>query len=161
MGSQPNSKEWNNFVRSFATCFAALYFKYWLCLVLSVDPENHPDEDQGLLAPPPLEDAHRKKRMFANDMENIPIHMAIFAMAFMVQYVLNTQPNKGQNGTRALNNLIIIYTVCRYLYTIFYFFKLQPCRTIAFLLAQLTIFATLIVMIISACEYDYNDYTNY
>ena len=158
MGAQPNSKEWNTFVRSFATCFAALFAKYFIAQILSIDPDNHPEEDQGVLAPPPLEDARRKKRIFANDMENIPIHMAIFVMAFIVQYLLNTQPNKGQNGTRALNNLVIIYTVCRYLYSIFYLFKLQPCRTIAFLLAQLVVFSTLIVMIISAFEFDYNDY---
>ena len=138
MGAQPNSKEWNTFVRSFATCFAALFAKYFIAQILSIDPDNHPEEDQGVLAPPPLEDARRKKRIFANDMENIPIHMAI--------------------GTRALNNLVIIYTVCRYLYSIFYLFKLQPCRTIAFLLAQLVVFSTLIVMIISAFEFDYNDY---
>ena len=158
MGAQPNAHEWNDFVRAFAVCFAALYLKYFFALMTSVDPANHPDEDQGALAVPPLEDANRKKRIFANDMENVPIHLAIFVMAFMVQFMLNSQPDKGKHGTRALTALIIIYTICRYLYTLFYIVKLQPFRTIAFLFSQFTIFATLIVMVISAFEFNYNDY---
>ena len=158
MGSQPNATEWNDFVRAFAVCFAALYLKYFIALMTSVDPDNHPDEDQGALAVPPLEDAKRKKRIFGNDLENIPIHLAIFVMSFMVQYMLNTQPHKGKHGTRALTALIIIYTFFRYLHTLFYVFKLQPFRSISFLFSQFAIFATLITMIISAFEFNYNDY---
>ena len=94
--------------------------------------------------------------MFANNQENIPFHLAIFSMAFMIQTMVNSQANKGKESTRALTALVILYTVLRTFYTIFYALAIQPFRSIVFVLSQLVMAGVCIIIMHDAFNYNQN-----
>ena len=133
-----------------------LLTKYFATIMYAANPDNHLQEDEitfGGNKRPPDENVKRRTRTAANDMENIPMHLAIFWSAFIVQNFCNASGN-GQNETIALTCLIMIYTGLRLFYTVCYVFALQPWRTISFALSQMAIFAAAIVMVVSAFEVD-------
>jgi uncharacterized MAPEG superfamily protein len=99
------------------------------------------------------ENIQRRARVFANDLENIPFHTAIFWAAFVVQCFANMS-QFGENETLALTALIIMYCFFRAAYTVCYIFALQPMRSIAFILANLCVASTVLVMVNSAFNVD-------
>jgi uncharacterized MAPEG superfamily protein len=164
MGANPTADQFNDLIRAFAVCTAALYANYFYTQMAAVDYGDHPSEDKLEDKLIPADDAEqqavlkRKKRTFANGQENIPIHLAIFGMAFIIQSTLNAQPNKGKHSTTALIFAYCMYTICRLMFTVCYVFSLQPFRTILFLLSQLMVMMALIIMCWDAFDYDYNDF---
>lgn len=102
------------------------------------------------------EDIKRRSRVFGNDLENIPFHTAIFWAAFVVQCFANLS-DYGKTETVALTVLIVLYTALRFGYTLCYVFKVQPLRSICFILANLCVGIAACVMVSSAfnVETDY------
>lgn len=95
----------------------------------------------------------RRERVFANDLENIPFHTAIFWGAFVVQAFANLS-DYGKNETLALTALFVLYCFFRLTHTLTYVFALQPMRTISFILANLCVGITVCVMTASAFNTD-------
>ena len=152
---QPSKEQWNALVIIYAISTVWLYFKYFLSAVYAVNTGNHPAEDMPLLNLPPVpSNILRRERQFANDLENIPFHMAIFWAAFIVQNFANATGNGGRDGTLALSCLIVIYTVVRTFYTIFYCYAIQPFRTLFYVLGTWCIIATMAILIYSAVTLD-------
>lgn len=123
--------------------------------MFSADGANHPKEDEKF-GVPLLEgdEGNRKKRMLANDMENLPLQSVIFWGALLLQIFSNASGN-GEYETHALIVLVIVYTVARVFYSVFYYFGLQPFRTISFFVAVLSTMVTGILMIIAAAQIDF------
>ena len=151
----PTSAAWNGMVQTFALCTAFLYSKYFFSQMYGMNDANHPQEDADVLgtrleAPPGIQ---RKERQFANDLENIPMHLSIFWAAFIVQNYVNAS-NKGEQTTTALTCLIVIYTALRTTFTICYIFRLQPYRTLAFVLGNFCVFGASAILIAAAFQLD-------
>lgn len=155
----PSSQNWNSLIVVYSACTLFLYLKYFFCQMYGVDYEAHPPEDAKLLEGKTQvhspEDLKRRKRMFANDLENLPIHLTVFWAAFIVQNFANASGN-GKNETTALILLFILYTFFRTFFTVFYAFQIQPLRSIVFILANLMVIAAGIVMVISSSYVDVN-----
>lgn len=103
------------------------------------------------------ENIKRRARVFGNDVENIPFHASIFWAAFVVQCFANLS-NKGENETVALTVLIVIYCAFRTGYTLCYVFAVQPLRSILFILANITVAITALVMVNSAFALDTSNF---
>lgn len=99
------------------------------------------------------EDIQRRSRSFANDLENIPFHTAIFWAAFVVQCFADLN-DKGKTETVALTFLFVLYCGFRTLFTICYAYAVQPFRSLFFVFAGLTVDAAAIIMVISAFNLD-------
>ena len=151
---QPTKAQWNSLAIIYAVSTAWLFFKYFLSAVYAVNADNHPEEDSIIYVPPIPSNIRRRERQFANDMENIPLHMAIFWAAFIVQNFANASGNGGRDGTIALSCLIVIYTFVRTLFTLFYCYGIQPFRTLCFVLGTCSVITTLAILIYSAVQLD-------
>lgn len=163
MGANPTNSQFNDLIRSFAMCTAALYVNYFYAQMAAINYADHPSEDK-------LEDKlieaesadqeaiKRRQRTYANALENVPFHVAIFGMALIIQQNLNSQPDKGKHSTTALIFAYCVYTISRILFTVCYCFSIQPFRTIMFLISQLAVMLALIVMVWDSFDYNYSDY---
>lgn len=154
----PTGHQFNVLIQAYSICTMILFIKWFVALMGSAESANHPSEDEkyiGKVAEPEAAVLFRRKRVFANDMENIPINLTIFWAAFLLQYVLNFQRssagllNSGAEGTLGLTILICVYTGCRVLFHICYLYSLQPFRTIFFILGNLST-ATVACFLIAA-----------
>ena len=154
MTGQPSKYEWNSLVIIYAISTAILYMKYSWSLVYAANIDKHLPEDAMMKFPPPASNIQRRERQFVNDHENIPFHLPIFWAAFIVQNYSNATGNGGRDGTIALSCLILIYTLARTLYTIFYNFALQPWRTVCFVISNLAVGTTTAILIYSAVLLD-------
>ena len=152
--TQPSAEEWNIFVIIYAASTVALFIKYSMSLVYASNTGNHPSEDKQFNLPPPPEDIRRRERQFANDMENIPFHLAIFWAAFIIQNFANASGTGGRDGTIALSTLILAYTFSRAMFTICYIFTLQPWRTIFYMIASFSVVTTAAFLMYSAVMLD-------
>lgn len=130
----PSADEWNSFIRIYAVCTSIIFVKYTLSLFYAANSTNHPTEDKMFLLSPPPEDIRRMERQFLNDMENIPVHLAVFWAAFILQNMQNSGGIGGRTGTLTLSAIFILYTVCRVLFTVCYIMAIQPFRTVFYML---------------------------
>ena len=162
---------WNQLIQIYAIVTAVLYLKYFALQLYSAELNNHPPEDEGKFGyvnefiylcssvsnlptfsmhlndiPP---DIKRRSRAFANGLENIPFHLGIFVLAFLVQNLVNLFGD-GTVGSRALCVLYVVYALLRVLHTTFYLLAIQPYRTLCFILSQAVMMATVAVLIYSA-----------
>ena len=149
--SPPSGEKWDQLFHVYTICTLILFMKYFFSTLWAINNDNHPEEDKIFQPAPVPADIKRRERVFMNDVENIPFHMAILWGAFIVQNYCN-YAGHGNHETSALIILMIVYTIARFLFTICYLFALQPFRTICFLISQFTIAATCIVMIISGFQ---------
>jgi uncharacterized MAPEG superfamily protein len=151
----PTVTEWNQMFQVYSITSLVLLVKYFVTMMYAINPDDHPDEDEKIMGVKEVpSDIKRRKRTAANDTENIPLHFAIFWAAFVVQNFCNASGN-GQNETMALTCLIMIYTGFRGLFTLCYIFALQPWRTLSFISSQMTVFATAIILVVSAFQVDF------
>ena len=156
--SYPKSNEINHMYQAYALCTFIFALLHLTLIGISANPKNHPEEDSILNLPEvtdPPDSIKRKERMFQNHLENVPIHLCILWGAFIIQIGSLTDTNYGQDEVRALTAIVILYTVTRVFYTIFYKFEIQPARSICFLLSQLCILIAGIVMCRSAFKVNY------
>lgn len=161
--ARPTSSEWRNMMYAYVACTLLLAIKYQICQFIGANPENHPPEDKALLGNVPdvaEETKKRRARQAANDVENIPGNLVVFWAALYVQNLLNfdTPQDDGQNGTRALSAMIIIYTLSRMMYTVCYLASLQPFRSIFFIIGALSTWIAAAIMMYSVTQIDAGDY---
>eukprot|EP01040_Poterioochromonas_malhamensis_P001773 gene1773-1891_t len=151
----PSSDSWNLLVIVYSVCFFILYLKYVVVIFVTADGANHPKED-GEHLPKLIEGEHglRLKRLLANDVENLPMQSTIFWGALLIQIWANASGN-GKHETSALTVLVIVYTISRVAYSIFYYFALQPFRSIVFMTALFATLATAVLTIINASQIDF------
>lgn len=153
----PSTAEWNALVQVYAISTIVLVLKYTFSQIAGADREkNYLPEDQmlggsELMINPPHETFDRRRRIFANDMENIPFHTAIFWAAFLLQNFSNASGN-GAVETVALASLFAIYTFGRSLHTISYMFALQPWRSLSFIVALLALLGASALMVAAAFQ---------
>lgn len=152
--SSPSPDEWNNLVKIYAVLTVVIFVKYTISLFYAANSGNHPSEDKIFLLPPQPGDVARRERQFLNDMENIPVHLAVFYAAFIMQTLQNASGRGGKIGTVALTALFLMYTMCRMLFTICYIHSIQPFRTIFYILGTFTVCATCINLIHSSYNID-------
>lgn len=154
----PSSEEWNNFIRIYAVSTVVIFTKYTLSLFYAANSGNHPAEDKIFLLPIQPEDIRRRERQFLNDMENIPVHLAIFWAAFIIQNLQNAGGSGGRNGTLALSISFLIYTISRALYTLCYIHGIQPFRTIFYILGTSCVIAACICLIYASTQIEMDDF---
>jgi uncharacterized MAPEG superfamily protein len=173
MGS-PTADEWNQLFRVYAVCTLFLWVKYTVTALYALDQNNHFEgkrvnrviwgpyfttvfvflaEDKlfGDVRNP--DNIKRRVRVFANDLENIPFHTAVFWAAFVVRCFANMS-GSGQNETLALTAFIIMYCCFRMAHTGFYLNALSPHRSIAFVLSNFCVGGAALVMVNSAFDVD-------
>ena len=46
MGANPTASQWNDLIRSFAICTAALYVNYFYTQMAAINYNDHPEEDK-------------------------------------------------------------------------------------------------------------------
>ena len=153
----PSTAEWNALVQVYAISTILLVLKYTFSQIAGADREKaYLPEDQmlggsELMINPPYETFDRRRRIFANDMENIPFHTAIFWAAFILQNFSNASGN-GAVETVALASLFAIYTFGRSLHTISYMLALQPWRSLSFIVALLSLLGAAALMVAAAFQ---------
>mmetsp|Transcript_11216 Transcript_11216/g.16890 ORF Transcript_11216/g.16890 Transcript_11216/m.16890 type:complete len:127 (-) Transcript_11216:2059-2439(-) len=108
---------------------------------------------------PVPDDIKRRSRVLANDLENIPIHLSVFILAFVVQNLVN-MTGQGFYGTWALSVLYPVYAGLRTIFTICYLQAIQPFRTVVFILANVTVFTTCAILLYSAFIIDVGAFSN-
>lgn len=153
----PSSNDINHMYQAYGLC-TMIFVVIHLCLIaLSANPENHPEEDKFLNLPEPPQDLKRRERMFHNHLENVPIQLVVLWGAFIVQIgaLTDINSNFGQDEVRTLTALVIIYTISRILHALFYKFAVQPARSIVFLISQLCVLVSSIVMCRSAFKVNF------
>ena len=153
----PSATEWNGLFRSYAVCTLFLQLKYFVSVMIAADKEKaHLSEDRVLDAGLKNSDPvtwQRNKGVSANDLENIPLQVAIFWAAFLVQQYANAS-GLGKKETVALTVLFVVYTGMRFVHSICYYFALQPFRSISFMLSQFCQFGAGCILIASAFQID-------
>ena len=95
----------------------------------------------------------RRQRVLANDLENVPMHLLVFLLTFVVQNLVNMS-GYGNDGTQALCVLYVAYAVFRCGFSLCYVLALQPYRTVFFLLSQITVFVTAGILLKGAWTVD-------
>ena len=155
--SSPSPDEWNNLVKIYAVSSVVIFVKYTISLFYAANSGNHPSEDKIFLLPPQPDDIARRERQFLNDMENIPIHLAVFYAAFIMQTFQNASGSGGRIGTIALSALFLMYTMCRILFTVCYIQSIQPFRTIFYILGTTTVCAACVNLIHSSFNIDMSE----
>jgi hypothetical protein len=153
MGSSPTSDEWNQLFQVFAIANLILFIKYYVSIVYAT-VSNHPGFDDDIqIIPDIFTHVSIKRRQISatDDVENIPIHLFVFLAAFVVQNLCNASGH-GKQETLALTSFLIIYCASRALFTIFYLFALQPHSNVAYTVSQMTIFATVCVLIAASFQ---------
>ncbi len=150
---------WNELFLVFAIMTLCLLVKTTAAIMMAANPSNHPQEDYdiGIMKKDQPVPDKRLERSAANDLENIPFHYGIFAMALVIQNAANTSSlsNKKENGlveTRLLTAIFICYTIFRYIYSVSYFFSLQPWRTLSFVGSLVCVLITACLMVASATQ---------
>ena len=140
-------------IQAYSICTLVLYLKYFIAMAHAANPDDHPEEDKGIIKLKMPEDIKRRQRIAGNDMENIPLHLCIFWAAFIVQTLSNMTGN-GESETLGLTCLVVMYTGFRTIYSLCYVFALQPWRTIAFIFSQFAVLITACLLIASAFQVD-------
>lgn len=119
-------------------------------LLLSVNPNNHPAEDHKLGITDDKKNEYnqanqdgpsRAERIANNQLENFP-------MALFVLWGANLVGGEPYMVMVAF----LLYLFFRICYIICYKFQLQPFRTIAFMLGQLTVIFAMVIGILGAAE---------
>jgi len=92
---------------------------------------------------------------FANDIENLPLHLGVFWAAFLLQCFANASDN-GKYETAALTALFPIYAGSRVLFTLFYICKIQPFRSIMFIIAVCSVVGAGALVVAAGFQIDFS-----
>ncbi len=155
----PTADQFNSLIRAYAICTLVLFGKWFVALMSSAEQANHPEEDEktiGRVAEPDAATLARRKRVFSNDIENIPINMIVFWAAFLLQFILY-ELNDGKEGTIGLTVLVCVYTGARCLFHICYLYALQPYRTICYIIGNVSTVVASCFLVAAAFKIDMND----
>jgi len=114
--------------------------------------DEHPPEDVVLGKQPPVpDDIKRRSRIIMNNLENLPVDLALFWAAF-ISVLAQSLGGGGKEEALALNVLLPVYTAARVGFVAFYARGVQPARTIAFALATASALAAAGVLLSSASK---------
>jgi hypothetical protein len=149
----PTSEQWNQLFQVFAITNLVLFVKYYVSVIYASGSDHLSFEDDVKIVPDIFTNVSVKRRQISatDDVENIPIHLFVFLAAFVVQNFCNASGH-GEQETLALTCLLIIYCACRALFTVLYLFALQPYSNAVFMISQLTMFATICVLIAASFQ---------
>ena len=119
MGSL-TQQQCKDFVLAYAICTLYLVVLYTISKYSAINIEKRPAEDGTMLqsAKPIMdkqtpEDQLRRERVFGNNLENIPIALAVYWATFALQESLIYQPQTSSNETtvKVSTALIIIFSL--------------------------------------------------
>ena len=97
--------------------------------------DEHPPEDAVLGKQPPVPaDIKRRMRLIMNNLENVPLELALFWAAY-VAVLTQSLGGGGREEALALSVLLPLYTAGRVGFVACYALALQPARTLFFVLA--------------------------
>jgi hypothetical protein len=149
----PTSEQWNQLFQVYAITNLVLFIKYYVSVIYASVSDHPSFEDDIKIVPDVFAQVSIKRRQISatDDVENIPIHLFVFLAAFIVQNFCNASGH-GESETLALTSLLIIYCACRSLFTVLYLFALQPYSNVVFLISQITIFATLCLLVVASFQ---------
>lgn len=154
MASQANSENLNQMFQAYSICTFILVTLYGITQKIAMNWNNHPIEDTEKFGDKIIpQNIKRRERAFLNNLENIPIDLIVFWVAFLVE-VFNLISGSTGNECLALIILIAIYTTARVLFTLFYYLALQPYRTIVFFLGKFSMTGAACVLISSAFRFN-------
>jgi len=97
------------------------------------------------------EDNDRRKKVVANDAENVLVDLIVFWGAYVLQQLIAGV--NGQATCLALTILFPTYTFARCLYIIMYYNQLQPGRTICFVTGKMCAAAAGCILLANAAYY--------
>jgi hypothetical protein len=154
-----------------AVCIFFLWLKTFILVMTSINPMNHPAEDNAMmdadkkkmLAMTDQDKAtfKRKQRMAENSLENHPMDGMILLMNAAL--VLSTNGMHDLSGAaEGAASLIAFYTAARFFYTLCYAMGFNPSkfpvRTIIFLLSKLMVLlaANMAIVVAFRAEYPSN-----
>jgi hypothetical protein len=138
--------------QTLATCIFFLWLKTTVLVLTSIDPDNHPAEDNAIMDADKKKHAamtagdkaqfKRKQRMAANALENYPMDgMVLIMNAALVQLTNNMHDLSGAPEGAA--TLIAFYTGLRFTFTLCYAMgfnpKAVPVRSLCFVFSKLLV----------------------
>jgi hypothetical protein len=150
----PTPTTWNSMFGAFALIELLLFLKHFATTVYAIDPDEFLAEDERIL--PKMtrpNNIGRRQRTAAGVVYHVPIHVVVFTSALVIQNFSNAS-GQGENETLALTCFIVFYGFMRFLTTILELRALDEYRKFAFVLSQLTIFATAALVIKSSFDVD-------
>ena len=152
----PSNTEWELMFKMYTVCTLFMLLKYTFSVMYAVNWENRPQEDKDafgaeIIAVPT--NVKRREKLVQNNLENIPMNLMIFWSALVVQCFSNATGH-GDLETTLLTYLILIYTICRFVYSICYIYGLQPFRTLFFTLGLASVISVACIAVRSAWKID-------
>ena len=145
--SPPTYDAWNRMFQVFAVSEFLLLCKYFVTLIIAINPEDHPDEDKQIFArmhkPANI---HLRQSLASDEVAHVPTHLVIFLAAFVVQNFCNASGN-GATETVVLTCLIVAYAFFRCLFTFLSYFLLHTYQNIAFVCSNIVLFAAAVLML--------------
>ena len=142
-----------NLLVVYAVCTVATFFAVKFSNFFGANTDEHPPEDTVVLGklPPVPADIKRRMRIIMNNLENVPIELALFWAGF-VSVLAQSLGGGGKDEALALTVLMTVYTAARIGFVATYALSLQPARTICFATASACAVAAAGVLLSSASK---------
>ena len=141
-----------NLLVTYAVCTVLLVLTVKFSNFYGANMDEHPPEDAVLGKQPPVPaDIKRRGRIIANNLENIPVDLALFWAGY-VSVLTQSLGGGGKEEALALNVLLPVYTTARLAYVAAYARGAQPARTIVFAIATTRAISATGVLLSSASK---------
>ena len=141
-----------NLLVTYAVCTVLLVLTVKFSNFYGANMDEHPPEDVVLGKQPPVPaDIKRRGRIIANNLENIPVDLALFWAGY-VSVLTQSLGGGGKDEALALNVLLPVYTAARLAYVAAYARGVQPARTIVFAIATTSAISAAGVLLSSASK---------
>lgn len=111
-----------------------------------MNSDEHPAEDDALPKLPVPADIKRRQRTIMNNLENVPVDLAVFWAGALV-VLAGSLGGTCVAEALALTILLPVYVGARVLFTICYLAAKQPFRTISFALGMMSSLAAAGVLV--------------
>jgi len=129
-----------------------LFFAVKFSNFFGANMDDHPAEDSVLGKQPPVPaDIKRRMRIIMNNLESVPMELALFWAGF-ISVLVQSLAGSGKEEALALNVLLPLYTAARIGFIATYALALQPARTICFVLSTFSAVAAAGVLLSSAAK---------
>jgi hypothetical protein len=144
----------SNMLMAYAACTVALFLTAKFSNFYGANMDEHPPEDAVLGKQPPVPaDIARRQRNIMNNLENVPLDLALFWAALLSVVVQAGGSGAAPAEALALTVLICTYTFARIGFTVSYVRALQPHRTICFVLGTFSSMTAAGVLLSSAARF--------
>jgi microsomal prostaglandin-E synthase 1 len=121
--------------------------------MFGTNANEHPPED-GVREPlqgARLQNAQRRQRVIMNDLENIPVDLAVFWSGLVVVFA-GSLSGACVSEALALTVVFPAYTAARVLHSVFYLRAMQPFRSISFGFGLLSVLSAAGVLIAASVK---------